>query len=231
MRILAFDTATPATAVALALPGAATQTRRHVPADGERPGHATQLLPLALELLEEAGLSFAQLDRLAVGVGPGTFTGLRIGVATARALSQAHALPLVGVSTLQALASAASDPQRPTLAVIDARRGEAFAAAWTPHGDELLAPAALAPEALAEAVVALAAAPLAVGDGALRFRVQLEAAGAVVPADGSSQHLVDAAAHCRLAATVEPAARDAVLPTYLRLPDAELALRSRSSSP
>jgi tRNA threonylcarbamoyladenosine biosynthesis protein TsaB len=91
----------------------------------------------------------------------------------------------------------------------------------------LLAPAALAPEALVSALAALPVAPLAVGDGALRFREQLEAAGAVVPADGSALHLVDAVAHCRLGAALDPVARDEVVPAYLRLPDAELALRRR----
>lgn len=233
--ILAFDTATPATAVALALADGTTLTRRHEPAPGARPGHATELLPLALALLGEAGIGFAALDRLAVGVGPGTFTGVRIGVATARALAQAHELPLVGVSTLRALALAAAEEagERPAFAVLDARRGEAFAAAWAP-GDAadpaapaLLDPAALTPDALAATVAALPAAPLAVGDGGVRFRQQLEAAGAAVPADDSPRHRVDASAHCRLAAAMEPSARDAVLPAYLRLPDAELALRAR----
>ena len=237
VRILAFDTATPATAVALALPGGEILTRRHEPAEGGRPGHVAELLPLAVALLGEAGISWRALDRLAVGVGPGTFTGLRIGIATARALAQALDLPLLGVSTLRALAAAAEPHDRAvTLAVIDARRGEAFAAAWPAGaaGDTaaapLLAPAALVPEALAEAVRALPAPVLAVGDGAIRFRDTLEAVGAAVPADGSPKHRVDAAAHCRLAAAMEPDAGGAVLPVYLRLPDAELALRRRGAT-
>jgi tRNA threonylcarbamoyladenosine biosynthesis protein TsaB len=230
VQLLAFDTATPATAVALALPDGRVLTRRHEPGEGERPGHMAELLPLAQALLAEAGIAWPALDRLAVGVGPGTFTGLRIGVATARALAHAHDIPLVPVSTLRSLAAGAEgqDPAgAPVLAVLDARRGEAFAAAWGTGEQALLPPAALTPDALVQAVSALPSAPLAVGDGALRFRQQLEAAGAVVPADGSLLHRVDAAVHCRLAAVQEPAARDAVLPTYLRLPDAELALRRR----
>jgi tRNA threonylcarbamoyladenosine biosynthesis protein TsaB len=243
VTILAFDTATPATTVALALGDGRVLARRHEPREGERPGHATQLLPLALALLEEAGVDWPVLERLAVGVGPGTFTGLRIGVATARALAQAHAIPLVGISTLRSLAAGAATPagvaaRAPVLAVLDARRGEAFAAAWAPGAaadaaaEPLLAAAALAPERLAEAIAALGGAPLAVGDGALRFRAHLEAAGAVVPADGSPEHRVDAAVHCRLAAATRPSAAAAadVLPAYLRLPDAELARRERDRS-
>jgi tRNA threonylcarbamoyladenosine biosynthesis protein TsaB len=239
MALLAFDTATPATTVALALADGRKLARRHEPAAGERPGHVAELLPLALGLLDEAGLELAQLDRLAVGVGPGTFTGLRIGVATARALAQAHDLPLVGISTLRSLAAGApvAEPVAAgapaVLAVLDARRGEAFAAAWAagaaerPAAEALLAPAALVPERLAEGVRGLPAGTVAVGDGAVRFRDVLEAAGAVVPADGSAAHRVDATVHARLAAAMEPVARDAVLPAYLRLPDAELAFRRR----
>jgi len=226
MRLLALDTATPATTVALALADEKLLTHRHEPGPGERPGHVSELLPLALALLDEAGIGFAQLDRIAVGVGPGTFTGLRIGVATARALAHAHALPLVGVSTLRSLTAGGGAEAPAVLAVLDARRGEAFAAAWA--GERaVLEPAALTPEALAEAAATLPAGTLAVGDGAVKFRTVLEAAGVVVPTDDSAAHRVEAAVHARLAAGMEPEASDAVLPAYLRLPDAELALRAR----
>jgi tRNA threonylcarbamoyladenosine biosynthesis protein TsaB len=229
MQLLALDTATPATTVALLLADEKLLTRRHEPGPGERPGHVRELLPLALALLDEAGIGFSQLDRIAVGVGPGTFTGLRIGVATARALAHAHRLPLVGVSTLRSLAAGAAEPADAApavLAVLDARRGEAFAAAWAADAP-LLEPAALAPAALADAAAALPAGTVAVGDGAIQFRTVLEAAGVVVPTDDSMAHRVEAAVHARLAAGMEPEASDAVLPAYLRLPDAELALRAR----
>lgn len=228
MRLLALDTATPATTVALTLADENSFTRRHEPGPGERPGHVSELLPLTLELLEEAGVGFAELDRIAVGVGPGTFTGLRIGVATARALAHAHGLPLVGVSTLRSLAAGAA-PAPAVLAVLDARRGEAFAAAWSAER-LLLEPAALTPDGLAEAASALPAGAVAVGDGAVRFRTVLEAAGVAVPTDDSAAHRVEAAVHARLAAGMEPKAPDAVLPAYLRLPDAELALRRRRAT-
>lgn len=225
MIVLGFDTATPATAVALLdtdAPGDVRE-RRHEPAGGERPGHASQLLALAHELLEEAGRSFADVGRVAVGLGPGTFTGLRIGVATARALAQAAGAELVGVSSLRALA-AAVEPDAPAgagvLAVIDARRGEVFAAGWR-DGEALLRPLALAPQALAERLRAGGETWLAVGDGALRFRSDLEDAGCLVATDRSPRHGVAAAMICRLALEApETAARDLVVPDYLRPPDA-----------
>lgn len=217
MNILAFDTATPATVVALN-----ERERRHDPAPGERPGHAAQLLPLATQLLADAGLAFADLDRIAVGLGPGTFTGLRIGVATARALAQGTGAGLVGVSTLRALAANAAG--RPVLAVLDARRGEAFVAEYDGDG-EVRPPAAVTPEMLGNL-----ARPglLAVGDGSVRFREVLEPAGVEIPADGSPLHQVSALALARLASTAGVSGAS-VTPEYLRLPDAELALRRKQA--
>ena len=221
MRLLAFDTATPATVVAVLRDGAVFEAR-HEPAPGERPGHASQVLPLALSLLEEAGLDFGDLDRIAVGTGPGTFTGLRIGVATARALAQASGAELVGISTLRTLASAA-EADGPVLAVLDARRGEAFVAAY--DGDEeLVPPAAVTPEMLA--ATARPGWP-AVGDGAVRFRAVLEPSGARIPADGSPLHSVSATAMARLAERAPETGREGVTPDYLRLPDAEIAYRQK----
>ena len=232
--ILGIDTATSATAVAVWSPDRGVE-RRDDPAPGARPAHASRLLALVEDVVD-----WAAVERIAVGVGPGGFTGLRIGIATARALAQARDLPLVGVSSLAALAAGASaggsdplsasasaggsDPlsavsrteggQTPlVVAVIDARRGEVFAA--SPGAFE---PVALTPEALAERI---AAGSLAVGDGAVRFREQLEQAGAIVPADGSPLHRVSALQICRLGADGEPAGRDALLPDYRREPDAK----------
>ena len=217
MRVLAFDTATPSTVVAVD-----DQELRHDPAPGERPGHATQLLPLATRLLDDAGLTFTDLDRIAVGVGPGTFTGLRIGVATARALAQASGADLVGVSTLRALAQ--NVEARPVLTVLDARRGEAFVAEY--EGDtEVRAPSAVTPEMLANL-----ARPglIAIGDGAVRFREVLEPAGVEIPADGSPLHQVSALALARLATAMDVTG-ESVTPEYVRLPDAELALRRKEA--
>jgi tRNA threonylcarbamoyladenosine biosynthesis protein TsaB len=219
--ILAFDTATPATAVAVWAPDGPQVERRDDPAPGERPRHAERLLALAESALAQAGATWADVERLAVGIGPGGFTGLRLGVATARALAQGRGLPVVGVSSLEALAAgvtAALGGAAPAMvaAVIDARRGEVFAAAWR-DGVPVLEPAALAPDALAER---LQAGTVAVGDGAVRFREQLERAGVAVPADGSPAHRLSALAVARLAQGREPADRDALLPDYRREPDA-----------
>ncbi len=230
MIVLGFDTATPATAVALLDDAGAGGTdaieRRHEPAAGARPGHAAQLLALAAELLDEAGLCFADVDRIVVGLGPGTFTGLRIGVATARALAQGSGAELVGVSTLHALAIAA-EPGAPAgsgvLAVIDARRGEAFAAGWR-GGEPLLEPLALGPAALAGRVADAGGSWLAVGDGALRFRADLEGAGCTVAPNDSPRHGVSALAICGLGLRASVGtAPDLVVPDYLRLPDAVIA--------
>jgi tRNA threonylcarbamoyladenosine biosynthesis protein TsaB len=222
--VLALDTATPDTVVGLLDGGGPAREARHSPGQGARPGHVEQVLALAQGLLAEAGLAWRDLDRIGAGVGPGSFTGLRIGVATARALAQAAGAPLVGVSTLQALTVAPSGPARAVLACLDARRGEAFVAAW--RGDErLLAPAAVRPEDLGALAGRLEAhgagpSPLAAGDGAIRFREQLEPAGFEVPADGSPLHRVRADALCRLAIAATPVPREALVPEYVRAPDA-----------
>jgi tRNA threonylcarbamoyladenosine biosynthesis protein TsaB len=215
--ILGFDTATPATAVAVLPDHGEPVELRHDPAPGERPGHAAELLPLARRALQAVGATFADVRRIGVGVGPGTFTGLRIGVATARALAQSTGAELAAVSTLAALAEAAGT-ERSVLAVLDARRGEAFAAAY--HGDQRLAgPVALRPDDLAALADPASAPWLAVGDGAIRFRDRLEPA-VDVPVDASTLHRVSALAVCRLARTTPSVDRDALLPEYVRAPDA-----------
>src|ERR1700682_1044009 len=179
MIVLGFDTATRSTAVGLRLADGSTLQARDDPGPGGHPGHATRLLALTGQLLERAGVGWSALDRIAVGLGPGTFTGLRVGVATARGLAQSLSAELVGVSSLRALAHSAAargartvdlegEPVAPgaasprrgvgadsagepcaVLAVIDARRGEVFAAAYLAgeNGSTIeLAPArALAP--------------------------------------------------------------------------------------
>ena len=104
--------------------------------------------------------------------------------------------------------------------MLDARRGEVFAGVWA-GGRELLEPAALAPAALAARLLELALPVQAVGDGAVRFRHELEGAGIAVPVDGSAVHRIAAAPLCRLGAAGAPAERDRLLPDYRREPDAK----------
>jgi tRNA threonylcarbamoyladenosine biosynthesis protein TsaB len=171
-------------------------------------------------LLAEAGTGWDEVGRIAVGAGPGGFTGLRIGIATARALAQATGVPLVPVSSLAALAAGSGDPDGTVAAVLDARRGEVYAGVYAGRR-ELMAPAALPPVELAERLLALDAPVRAVGDGAVRFRPELEVAGIAVPADGSTVHRIAAGPLCRLGREGEPVARDAVAPDYRREPDAK----------
>jgi tRNA threonylcarbamoyladenosine biosynthesis protein TsaB len=240
MRILAFDTATRATTVALvdtdqrSAAGILAQARDD-PAPGLRPRHTTHLMALITDVLECGG-GWDAVDGIAVGVGPGTFTGLRIGVATARALARARDLPLAGVSTLRSLARAAiaavtADAEfDAVIAVIDARRGEVFAAGWSPAAlarpsddEPLLGAVAIAPQTLAETGPGLGPRRLMIGDGAIEFRAVLEASGATIPDRDASVHRVDAVYHARLAAGSVRAGAD-VHPDYLRLPDAQLSL-------
>ncbi|MCA1690037.1 MAG: tRNA (adenosine(37)-N6)-threonylcarbamoyltransferase complex dimerization subunit type 1 TsaB [Actinobacteria bacterium] len=231
MIALALDTATSATVVGLRAPdGTIREARDDVPA-GARPRHTQRLLPLAAELLAQAGAKFGDLDLIAVGIGPGTFTGLRIGIATARGLGQATGATVVGLCTLRVLAAGAAAPGtsapagRPpaVLALIDAGRGEAFVGGYE-EGRELVAPVPVGPDGLA--AVAAGRAWLGVGSGALRFRGQLEDADVTVPLDESPLHRVSAATMLGLALDDDVDARGPVTPLYLRLPDAELALRS-----
>ena len=225
MIVLGFDTATTATAVALRIADGSSVELRDDPQPGAHPGHATRLLALAHELLAQAGVAWKQLDRIAAGAGPGTFTGLRVGLATAHGLAQSLGAQLVAVSSPRALAHAAEAQgiATPLLAVIDARRREVFAGLYGAGAEELLAPRPLAPAAVGELLEEPR--PLsALGDGALRYRTALEQAGLEIPPDDSPLHRVSAVAICELGTRTPPGPSPAaVLPDYRRRPDAELA--------
>jgi tRNA threonylcarbamoyladenosine biosynthesis protein TsaB len=191
--ILAFDTATEVATSAL-VDGAEVL--------GERMSRAVRVLEDVDALLRQAGARPADLDALAVGTGPGSFTGVRIGLATARGLALALDLPAAGVSTLAALAAGAPG----ALPVIDAKRREVFV------GGE--AARAIRPEELE-----LDPGTVCVGDGAVHYREVLERSGAVVPPDGDEVHLPRARFHAALARDFGPA--EAIEPLYLRVPDAD----------
>ncbi|MGI8803001.1 MAG: tRNA (adenosine(37)-N6)-threonylcarbamoyltransferase complex dimerization subunit type 1 TsaB [Solirubrobacteraceae bacterium] len=220
MIALALDTATSSTVVGLRTAAGTTAEARDDVSPGERPRHTQRLLHLAAGLLDAAGLGFGAVELIVVGIGPGTFTGLRIGIATARGLAQATGASLVGLGSLRVVAAAAGPG--PVLALIDAGRGEVFAAGYQ-GGAEVIAPTAVAPERLSELTGGRRW--LALGSGALRFRGQFIDADVTVPPDESPLHRVSAATMLGLAFDGDVDARGAVTPLYLRLPDAELALR------
>jgi tRNA threonylcarbamoyladenosine biosynthesis protein TsaB len=175
-------------------------------------------MPAVRDAMERAGLTFGDLDAVGVGVGPGSFTGLRIGVATARALAQGAGVELRPVSSLRALAAGIHAPAR--LPLIDARRGQVFGALYE-GGEERWAPFAAAPAELVERVRESGAPARAAGDGAIRFRQLLEQAGISVEPPGSSAHVVRGLHVCRLAAVAPARPPEAVVPDYLRQPDAK----------
>jgi tRNA threonylcarbamoyladenosine biosynthesis protein TsaB len=194
MLTLAFDTATTVATTALVRDGQVL---------GERASRAVRVLADADELLEQAGTEPHELGRLVVGTGPGSFTGMRMGLAAARALAFALDLTLAGVSTLDALAAGLPG----ALPVIDAGRREVFTLV---DGG----PAAASPNELR-----IEPGTICVGDGAVRYREVLEAAGAEIPQRESELHVPRARFHAELAREFIDA--EAVEPLYLRLPDAE----------
>lgn len=185
---------------------------------GRPPAHASELMPAVAEVMSRADVGWGDLDAIAVGVGPGMFTGLRIGIATARGLARGSGLPLRPVSSLAALAAGIEAQLR--LPLIDARRGEVFGALY--DGDECVwPPVAIAPEELVRRLRDDGFAPRAAGDGSVRFREVLEKAGIQVEPDDSEAHVVRAVHICRLGAGAPEAPPEAVLPDYLRDPDAK----------
>jgi tRNA threonylcarbamoyladenosine biosynthesis protein TsaB len=214
--VLGLDTATADTAVAAVADGELLFEASVAPAEAGRPQHATRLLPEIDRAAAAAG-GWQSLDLIAVGVGPGSFTGLRIGIATARALAGGSGLSLRPVSSLAALAQGIEGELR--LPLIDARRGELFAALYGAGEVPLWPPFVAAPEQVAERVREADLRVRAAGDGSIRFRGVLEAAGIGVEADESRAHVVRALHVCRLARTVPGEPPEAVLPEYLRTPD------------
>ena len=215
MLILALDASTPVVAVAVAR-AQEGESLREVLAEVSvsARGASEALLPAVDDALKLCGENLSSVERVLVGVGPGTFTGIRIAAATARSLSLGTGAVLSKNSTLAALAAPALACSPDVLAVLDARRGQIFAQRFsgdgTTEGILCVEPSALSVEGD----------PLMVGDGAVRYREALSALGRIPP-DGSPLHRVTAAGHV-LSADLAPVAPEEVVPIYVREPDAEV---------
>lgn len=169
--------------------------------------HGERIVPLVEELLAEAGWSRESLDRVGVGIGPGSFTGLRIGLALASGIALGLGCPIVGISSLRAMAFAAPSEADPVAAVLDARRSEYFVAVYSAAGEELVAPQAIPQAGAEQRVIAL---------------VGREIRPVGLPTASWANHwrseltdLPSAIATARLAAGADPASSPA-LPAYLR---------------
>ena len=219
MLILALDASTPVTTVALARVDEETAGREvlavvSVSAGGASGGASEVLLSAAHAALGFAGEDLSSVGRVLCGVGPGTFTGIRIAAATARALSFGTGAALAGNSTLNALAAPALSCNADVLAVIDAKRGQIFVRRFSADGTTT-GIGCVRPEELS-----VEGSPLVVGDGAVRYRGALEGLG-TIPPDGSPLHRVSAVGHV-ISADLNPVAAPELVPIYVREPDAEV---------
>ena len=217
MLILALDASTAVTTVALARAGGDGRlvlAEISVPSARPSGGASEALLPAVHAALSLAGEELSSVDRVLCGVGPGTFTGIRIAAATARALALGTGSALARNSTLGALAAPALTCRPDVLAVIDARRGEVFARRYAPGGPTTdivcTKPAGLS----------VTGSPLVVGDGAVRYREALGRLGHVPP-DGSPLNRVSAVGHV-MDADLSAVSAEELVPAYVREPDAEV---------
>lgn len=224
LRIIGFDTATDDTVVAATIDGEPVFERVIGPSAAGRPVHSEALLT-AVNAAAEACGSWTKVDRIAVGTGPGTFTGIRIGIATANGLSLATGTGLAAVSTLEALSLPMQNGSDLVLAALDARRGEVFAALYGTDGGVVWPDFASSPAELAERLKGLDAPVRVGGPGAVRFRDELTRAGVEIAASEAGIHRLDGRSICDLGALVGRVDRSIPLePTYLRVPDAQLWL-------
>lgn len=188
--------------------------------------HAESLAPQIEFVAEQAGVQLADIGAIAIDIGPGLFTGLRVGVTTALALATTLRIPMIGVTSLDLLAFPVGHTHRMITAAVDARRGEVFHATYRPVPggmQRITEPAVGEPEDLRSAIVAEAADVLIVGDGALAHRHLFEDVSGVEIADEvlafpSASALVSLA-HAR-AMREEFVRPDEIEPLYLRRPDA-----------
>jgi tRNA threonylcarbamoyladenosine biosynthesis protein TsaB len=228
MRILGFDTATSACSAALWRSGVIVARRLEL----MQRGQSERLMPMIKEVLNEAGVGFADLDLLAVTRGPGAFTGLRIGLAAARGLALATGLKCFGVTTLEALAAAVpeSDVAGGTLLVtIDAKRADVYAQAFRAGSQPLCPPVALLPGQLPSLLDGVASPVVVAGDAIGRALGPLREAG-IDAVECATAQIPDAAVVCKLAAlrwdtvaTAEPPQPLYLLPPSTTMPKSAIA--------
>lgn len=198
--------------------------------------HAETLTPMIDFVARRAEIELAELGAIAVDVGPGLFTGLRVGISTAKAMAYALGVPMVGVTSLDLLAFPVRHTSRLIVAVVDARRGEVFHALYrqVPGGvQQVRAPAVSPPAELASELFATTDEPLLVGDGARRYEqvfseighVEIVEASQAFPTAGSLVEL----AHAR-ALREEFVPHWELRPRYLRVPDAEVNWATRETA-
>jgi tRNA threonylcarbamoyl adenosine modification protein YeaZ len=218
MRVLAIDTALEACAVAV-LDTAHAARAAHETLPMLR-GHAEALMPLVAQVIKRAGLAFADLDRVAVTVGPGSFTGLRVGIAAARGIGLAAGKPVVGLTTLAAFAAPliAADDTRPVVAAIDARHDHVYLQVFGPGGRTLVAPR-LATLREAAQRAAASGAPRLTGTAA-QLIADAWQAGEPPPSIVEEKRAPDVAWVARLGAAAQESGASPK-PLYLRAPDAQ----------
>ena len=222
MAVVGFDTATGDVAVAATRGDEVLFETLLGSSEQGEPQHATVLLGEVERAATAAG-GWGAVERIAVGLGPGSFTGVRVGVATAQGLGLSRGLPVGGACTLDALGRGLGEAAagRDRLAVGDARRGEVFAALYSGDGERLWGPLVSSPEGLAERIAGLPRAALCGGSGSIRFRQQLASRGVEIPDDADPVHRVAARHICALATEPGDGEPGPGAPIYLRAPDAE----------
>ncbi len=224
MRILALDTSAAAGSAALAENGRVTIERA-----GDASRTHGERLPLELmTLLDQAGVTLDQVDRFAVAIGPGSFTGLRVGIATIQGLALAKNALVAPVSTFEALAWRARNEERAIATWIDAHRGEVFASLFAPDGTTILhPPSSLPPEQTLDAWSnVLAASPDVrfTGDGAAKYADAIRRAlGERAAIEADVPTLAGAIAEIAAGEPARAVHPHAIVPLYVRRPDAELA--------
>jgi tRNA threonylcarbamoyladenosine biosynthesis protein TsaB len=228
--VVGIDTSTPQVSVAV---GTETAILGRVQIAGR--ARQESVTPALQQLLAWTGVDLDRVGGFVVGTGPGLFTGLRVGVETAKTLAQATKAPIIAVPSIDALAYAVRYTDRTVVAVIDGRRSEVFAALYRPVPGgvvRLTEPAVQRPQALAAELEAVAGEVLLVGDGAILYRDVLQDVGARVALASPAQAHPDAASLVELA--VPRFLREEhdqlfdVVPMYLRKSDAEIAWNDRA---